>query len=339
MAFKKGVSTWSYLPLAASGKMSVEDMLAAMSAAGGKGVEILPAMHKFFDYPNYTAEDIERWKGWMAKYDLEPVSNSSCIICVKGDKEPKYLPKGVEVHRNPSHEEMVQLMKNEIDMTADFGFNILRHPVLNGMSFEAIEDSLKYAEDKGIGLDLEIHTPFSLKGPEVEKQVEMIERNNAKLAGIIPDLNAFQDKLPAILRTTVLAEGAEEEILSYIDEALVAHEDMEKVFSDVKSKTNNTATLRYAEAASELIPNTLDDLKPLAKYINHFHAKFFDINDQGVETVFDYKKYMQFLKDIGYEGWLISEYEGFFHHPTQGTESIEQVQRHIKLMEEIDSQL
>lgn len=335
MTFKKGVSTWSYL----AARISVEDMMAAIAEAGGKGVEILPAMNPICDYPNYTPDDVAKWKDLMAKYDLEPVSNASMIICVTEGNEPHFLPQGQQVHKNPTHAEMVQLMKDEIDFTYDFGFKILRHPLMNGMSFAAIEDSLKYAEDKGIGLDLEIHTPFMLDGPEVQTQIEMIEKHNAKFAGIIPDLNAFQDHLPASLRSMVLQQGAEEEILNYIDGALAAHENMGAIMGEIQGKTENKATLNYAGAAAQLSPNLLEDLRPLAKYINHFHAKFFDITEEGVDTALDYKLYMNFLKEIGYDKWMISEYEGSFYHPTQGTESVEQVKRHIKMMERIEKEL
>lgn len=335
MSFKKGVSTWSYLNMFMCEEITPEGMLEEISKTGATGVEILPAMNRYFAYPDYTQDDVAKWKDLMQKYNLEPVSNSSMIICVSDDNPPTYMPPGMSAHHNPTLAEMTELMKKEIDLTYDFGFKILRHPMMNGMSLDAIEAALPYAEDKGVALDLEIHTPLQLDGPEVTKQIEMIEKNNAKYAGLIPDLNAFQDHLPKSLRDMVLARGADEDDLALVDKALLAHEDMTDLMEEMKAKGND-ATIQYASTAAALAPNNLEDLRPFAKYINHVHMKFFDVNDEGVETTFDVGAYMNFFKEIGYDGWLISEYEGGMYHMTFGTEAVEQVRRHIDLMNRLD---
>lgn len=339
MKFKRGVSFWSYGGSYRAGRLSIEGMLVEIAKTGSTGVELLPNLHSICDYPRYTEKDIDTWFDLLAKYNLEPVCNAAQIIC------KPILDCGADVsgmpnpHYGASEEEMIELMRHEINLTAAFGFKLMRHPLMTGVSKTAIEETISYAEDRGVGLDLEIHSPYSLKGPEVEWQIDMMERKNTKLSGIIPDLNAFQDKIPAFFRAKKLTEGAEEELLTKIDAALAAHEDMAKFAKELETATENPATLAYLNTARYLNPNSLEDLRPLAKYINHFHTKFFDVDDSGNETTFDYKKVLTILKEIGFDGYLMTEYEGQMLHNKNGEEEVEQVARQHKMIERICAEL
>ena len=335
MKFKRGVSFWSYGHSYRAGRLTIEGMLAEISKIGATGVEALPNINNFYPYPNYTQKDTENWFALLEKYHLEPVCHAAMIPC------KEILACGADMrgmpytHFGASYEEMVELMRHEIDLAKAFGFKIMRHPLMSGIDPRAIEENLRYAEDNGIALDLEIHSPNQTTGPEVAWQIDMIERNNAKLAGIIPDLNAFQNRLPAGLRRAVLAEGADPESIAYIDNALEKHMDMPTVAEEIENRTDNAATLRYVRTAKFLNPDNLDNLRPLAKYINHFHTKFFEMDENGRETSFDYPHVLTFLREIGFDGYLMTEYEGQIALGLDGTEEVEQVARQHRMIEKI----
>jgi len=359
MELKKGISFWGYSMSYGSGRMSVEDMLAAAKKAGATGIELLPNRTALSAYPTYTQKDVETWFELLGKYQLTPICNAAMIVCNldwacgatrKLKKQAAAAPDGAmsmannpmlkNAHLGASHEEMVQLMRQEIDYTKAFGFRRMRHPLMTGVSKEAIEETLLYAEDNGIALDLEIHAPYDLEGPEVTWQLEMIERKHAKLSGLIPDLNAFQDKVEPAFRRSTEARGAEKDLLDYMDQALAAHEDMKKVADEIYTRTENDATLDYADHVSTLHPNNPEKLRDLAPYIHHFHAKFFEMApDASRELVFDYPYFLKLLKDIGYSGYLMSEYEGYMYAGKNGLEEIEQIELQMKMIREIENKL
>lgn len=58
------------------------------------------------------------------------------------------------------------------------------------------------------------------------------------------------------------------------------------------------------------IPNEPEDLLPLIPYIYCCHAKFVNMSDDFEETTIPYRDVVRVLKDSGWDGYLLSEYEG-----------------------------
>ena len=57
-------------------------------------------------------------------------------------------------------------------------------------------------------------------------------------------------------------------------------------------------------------PNLPEDLIPLVPYIYCCHAKFNHMSDEFQETTIPYPEIIRLLQEYGYEGYLLSEYEG-----------------------------
>ncbi len=57
-------------------------------------------------------------------------------------------------------------------------------------------------------------------------------------------------------------------------------------------------------------PNVPEDLIPLVPYIYCCHAKFIHMDDEFNETTMPYPEIIKVLQDNGYDGYLLSEYEG-----------------------------
>ena len=57
-------------------------------------------------------------------------------------------------------------------------------------------------------------------------------------------------------------------------------------------------------------PNTPEDLIPLIPYIYCCHAKFIHMSDDFEETTIPYPEIVKVLQDYGWDGYLLSEYEG-----------------------------
>ncbi len=58
------------------------------------------------------------------------------------------------------------------------------------------------------------------------------------------------------------------------------------------------------------VPNEPEDIIPLLPYIYCCHAKFINVDDNFNETTIPYQRVLEVLRDNGYDGYLLSEYEG-----------------------------
>lgn len=57
-------------------------------------------------------------------------------------------------------------------------------------------------------------------------------------------------------------------------------------------------------------PNAPEDIIPLLPYVYCIHAKFINMSDEFQETTMPYPQIIKVLQDNGWDGYLLSEYEG-----------------------------
>jgi hypothetical protein len=77
-------------------------------------------------------------------------------------------------------------------------------------------------------------------------------------------------------------------------------------------------------------------LLPLKKYVRRFHGKFFEMTEDYKEASMPYDEIIPFLIQNGFEGAIVSEYEGARAiMDAFPTEEIEQVRRHQVMMKRL----
>lgn len=81
-------------------------------------------------------------------------------------------------------------------------------------------------------------------------------------------------------------------------------------------------------------PNEPEDLIPLLPYIACCHAKYFHVSEDFVETTMPYDRILNILKGHGWNGYLLSEYEGADKYEP-GYEVGQMLRRHHILMKNI----
>ncbi len=60
----------------------------------------------------------------------------------------------------------------------------------------------------------------------------------------------------------------------------------------------------------DVVPNVPEDLIPLLPYVYCIHGKFNHMSDDFEETTIPYPEIIKILQDYGWDGYLLSEYEG-----------------------------
>ena len=76
-----------------------------------------------------------------------------------------------------------------------------------------------------------------------------------------------------------------------------------------------------------------EDIKDIIPYIVSIHGKFYEMTEDCREPSVDYENIVPRLAELGYDGYIVSEYEGQrWVEDINGVDSIEQVRRqHVML--------
>ena len=254
---KRGIALYSYSAEFGLTK-TLEDCFEDVHDMGAHGIEILANTH-IENYPYPTDEWVEKWWRLCDKYEIVPVEYGN------------WIDSHVLGNRDLTTEESVEMLKRDIRLAHRLGFTVMRtkmpvindllEPVLNWR--EIIEGALPLAEELGIKMCPEIHTPSNLHGKLVTDFVDFIKETGTENFGLNIDFSVFRTE-----------------------------------FSEGEWRDPNYT------------PNKPEDIIPLLPYIYCCHAKFIHMSDDFRETTIPYPEIIRVLQENGYEGYLLSEYEG-----------------------------
>lgn len=310
---RRGVSLYSYQQEYYLRQMGLEDSIAAVADLGADGVEIL-GEQMIPGFPNLTDDFVERWYGWMEKYNTQPTAYDA------------FLDTKIHKNRVLSVDESVVMMVRDMKIANKLGFKFIR--VLVMVSREIIEKSLPYAEQYNVKLGLEVHAPFSLKSAWIDEYVDMIEKTGTRHFGFIPDMGIFVRRLPPVLMGWYVRHGATSALVEYVGDQYAAKGDKENVKAEVKARGGNELDMKFAEMAFHYSCDDPTWLKKYIPYMLHIHAKFYEMTEQCIEPSIPYDEIIPILAEGGYGGYLSSEYEGQRHiQDALKVDSVEQVRR------------
>lgn len=314
---KRGVSLYSYQEEYFLRKMKLEDCIKAVSDMGATGVEIIPEQ-MINEYPNLSDEFLEKWFGWMEKYNVIPT-------CADAFSEALLFK-----NRVLSDDELVDLMERDLKVASQLGCFVIR--TLCTTPMRIIERSLPIAEKYGVKIGIEIHAPLDLDSSWFDPYQKLIDKCGSKWFGIIPDMGVFQMRPSRIHAERAIRDGANAKIVEYINEAYMAKIDMGRVAADIEKMGAKSMDLGWLRTAYHTLYTNPQALKKHKDYIFHIHAKFYDMLEDCTDDCLDYENVIKVLQEIGYDGYLSSEYEG--NRTIQDAfpvDSVEQVSRQHKM--------
>lgn len=292
---QRGVSLYSYQEEYFLRTMNLEDCVKAVSDLGATGVEIIPEQ-MCNEYPALSPEFLRTWHGWMEKYQVRPT-------CADAFSEALLFK-----NRVLSDDELVALMERDLKVAHDLGCFVIR--TLCTTPMRIIERSLPLAKKHGVKIGLEIHAPLDLGSSWFDPYQDLIDRVGTEWFGIIPDMGVFELRPSRIKADRAVRDGANAKVVQYINEAYEAKADLKKVRGDVAKMGANAQDLAWLNQVSRILHTDPQVLKKHKGHIFHVHAKFYDMREDGTDENLDYDAVVPVLKEIGYDGWLSSEYEG-----------------------------
>lgn len=334
----RSVSLYSYQQEYYEGRLDLEGCIREASRAGAKGIELL-AEQMVDDFPVITPAFREAWFSWMERYDMTPTCYDA------------FLENHLYDNRTLTLREQVEMMGRDLRIAHELGFSTLR--TLVATPLDVIEGSLPLAEQFGVKICLEVHSPFSLNSGWADGYLEMIHRTGTKFFGFLPDWGIFCRRIPQELREQAFRRGATEQGVRIVEEAF--RERVEKGFVKIRydlnlgraheayskanglprllealEKVNATpADVQYALNSFDYTWNDPKDIEDNIPYIYHTHAKCYGLTEACEEPAIPIREVVDAYKKAGYEGWLSTEYEGNrMRNDALPVDSIEQVRRH-----------
>lgn len=225
--------------------------------------------------------------------------------------------------------EDVNELKEEIILAKKLGFKFMRVLIQN-TDINVFEQCIPYAEENDIWLGVELHSPFSINGSQMNKFLELIEKTHTDHFGFIPDTGIFQAHPNIVQRDRRIRDGVlTKDIALYIEQAWLEKLPQHKVEEKVQKMKPKPADVTYFSTVYNIKPNDPRALIPHMSKIKHVHAKFYGMTEDCQEPTQDSENIISALKNGGFTGYICSEYEGQ-RHVMDVSEPIgrEQVRRH-----------
>ena len=314
------------------GEYTLEDILDRVKKLGGDGIEVV-APQMVPGHPNPSESWISYFKDACQKYELTPVCYSI------------YVDSGKHKGRFLTEDERFAETINEMEVAKKMGFQIVRSQ--DALLPKTMEKLLPYAEELGLHLAIELHGPWCPDTPVFQEYYELFERKNTKALGVIMDFSAFASGAPEIVLnclpddvchkdlimdinnlyiTTEIPEAElEQKLLSSGGDMLDVEICRKKIFSIPKDSKMGTIYYRTKP--------DYEGFRRLLKHSVYIHGKYYHCNENLQCIGLDYPRFIEIMKEEGYEGFICSEYEGAPYDASINEE--EQIARHIRMLDQL----
>jgi sugar phosphate isomerase/epimerase len=312
---KRGVSLYSYQEETFLRTLDLEQAIAASASFGARGIEIIPEQ-TYDGFPNLTDEQVDHWFGLHETYGTTPTCYDMFI----------------DLKRRPDRlmtvEEGVESLVRDIRLAARLGCPVIR--VIINTPVEVFRRAAPYAEEHGVKLALEIHSPMHYEHRWVLPYLDVIHSVDNGHLGLLPDMGTFVKTMPRIQIDRALRDGGTSRLVQYIADVYDDHtsRDLHTLAVEVAWAGGTPADIRLAQLATHY--NYVDprSMLPHMPYVFHIQAKFYNMLDDAHEESIPYDEIIPVLIEGGYDGYLSSEYEG--NRTIQDAfpvDSVEQVRR------------
>lgn len=313
---KLGVTLYSFSTEFISGQLDLEGVLRKAKDLGFEGVEIV-ASQMVPEYPYPSDRWLEEFKGLLKKYELTPVCWSA------------YIDMGIRSDRDLTEQEIIQFTINDLIYAKKAGFPMVR--TQHAISPKIFRMMIPYCKKLGMKLTIEMHHPHH-PNVEVWKKYFEIMRNEGKgVLGFVPDFSIFQRHPHQLFINQSLAFGFREEKLREVIEKHDRNVPLEEAIGkDFSQKEKEVTEEIYHKFNS---PARVEQLKDIIDCAFYIHGKFYYLENGEHDPCIPYEEILPAIRDLGYKGYIASEYEG--HHFDGTLSSAEQLRRYVELNKRI----
>lgn len=331
MGIRRSVSLYSLQEPYYLGKMNLEDCIAAVkNQIGADGIELLidempfPSIRS--EDRQISDEDLAIWKDYMQKYDVFPAAYDTTFFTTW------------YANRHLTNREHVYWIKKDLQTCARMGFPVYRTGIMRHEDIEIMSECFEFAEQLGVQIATEVHTPRGLHTWWTQDFLNEIEKKHAdKSAGFVVDFAIFTTGMSLADKHLYLRQGAKESLLNEIDQAYRAGQPLTK--DQIEKAGGGKIEIGANDKLKASICDDPEWLGEVLPYVKHCHGKFYEMSEDCVEPSIDYEGPVNFLKKHNWDGVISSEYEGQRYYFEMGSkismDPIEQTRRHQMMLKRL----
>jgi sugar phosphate isomerase/epimerase len=307
----QGVTLYSFTRAFHAREYDLEGLIRKVAAEGfGPGLEVI-GFSSIRGFPRLDDAFVGWFRDLIAEVDLVPTS-----LAINGDW-------ALRPDRLMSQDELVAYMTRQIEAAARLGFPIARVQI--SLTPDSMQALLPVAERYGVTLALEVHAHQHGRHELILALRDRYEKLGSPLLGFTADWGATVSRFAPSLLEAYRRRGATEELLlavsalwdrTYRDGPPLteaAHGERFGAFIELAHRHGRPELgIDFAINGTGLFgPAPVDTWREIAPWIRHCHGKFFGIDTDGEEPSVPVRDLIALLVDIGYNGAISSEYEGW----------------------------
>lgn len=368
MAIRLGVDFYSYQQAQFFKQLDLEGMLKeAATIEGVTGFEMLDEQN--LHYPNPDPKFLDAWDGWIEEYGIKPVT-----MDVFGDvlqfrdhvMSPHELAERLMHDIRLAHRlgfsyvrtlatTPLEVMTIALPVAEELGMRIgkeIHAPIsLHGQYVKEIVDYVEKTGTKALGIvpDWGI---FAFRPSEVTLDWYVRQGANPKTCELVDTLcmDTYEGRSDVLagIDTSLYSAGNIESFFHRYLKCGDAPEDLVPAFKEmealVREKVPGYTDIDFEVMGQALLLTRADpeELRGLLPYIVNFHGKFYNMSEdpehpgEYIDRSVDYAGPIKVLKEIGYDGYINTEYEGQrrFQDRTEKEliSEVDQVRKHQAMM-------
>ena len=334
-SIKRGVSLYSLQDAYGRGGLGLEGTIAAVEQMGTQGIEFL-SDQMLTGAQNASENTLREWDAIIERHPLDLVSNDI------------FVNSTLYRNRTLTLEEQAELLSSDLRLANRLGFRLVR--VVSRTAPRLIKMTVDLAEKLDVTMAVEIHAGMSFDHPLTAGWINEMKRIGSEHLGIVVDFGIFCQRHPRVSANYFRDLGVNQDVIAYIDDIFASGTDPKHAFK--ATSTGEKDSYEFPEELTRLFHNPLDQfyamlssgyentcldvLDEYKPYIKSFHAKFWEMTDDGEEYSIDYHRIFDRLRTIGWSGYVCSEYEGQrFVSPGEPIHDIDQVSAHQRFLSEL----
>lgn len=302
---------------------SFEEMFQELNKLGITKFEVVGAQ-MFKQYPNPTDEEINEVVTLANKYNVEPFSYGG------------YVDFARRSDRLMTDDEIMNEVTYDLMTAKKLGCKYIRGFAIPARLYTRVAQMAGFYQIK---VCYEIHAPATPTSPEVLEMMELFEELQSPWIGFVPDFGIFIERPNQIHINRFLGLGAKQENLDFIIENRWNNYTEETIWAEIESRGGQEAEkIAISEwfGFMSFAPADIEGFKKVVKYAHYYHAKFYHIGEDCLETTIPYKKLLAEIVGQSFNGTIMIEYEG---HSFYLNDAVEQISRHIQMEKQLITEL
>lgn len=307
----QGVTLYSFTRAFHGREYDLEGLIRKVAAEGfGPGLEII-GFSSFRGFPALDDAFVGTFRDLVAEVDLVPTS-----LAINADV-------ALRPDRLMSQDELVASMARQIEAAARLGFPIARVQI--SLTPDSMEALLPVAERYGVTLALEVHAHQHGRHELILALRDRFAKLGSPLLGFTADWGATVSGFAPSLLEAYRRRGATPELLAAVTQLWdqtyregpptteAAHGERFGAFIGLAHRFGRPDLgIDFAINGTGLFgPAPVDTWREIAPWIRHCHGKFFGIDETGEEPSVPVRDLVRLLVEIGYDGAISTEYEGW----------------------------